>query len=81
MVFRGAMPGVGVAVMAASALFASNVLAETDGWGREWYADVSVASYLYSLGSVRANHAVWMMEATSCSDYRLQVMSSSATGR
>ena len=48
--------------MAASALFASNVLAETDGWGREWYADVSVASYLYSLGSVRANHAVWMME-------------------
>ena len=62
MVFRGVMPGVGVAVMAASALFASNVLAETDGWGREWYADVSVASYLYSLGSVRANHAVWMTE-------------------
>ena len=46
MVFRGVMSGVGVAVMAASALFASNVLAETDGWGREWYADVSVASYL-----------------------------------
>ena len=50
------------AVLSVSAALASDALAETDGWGRTWYADVSAASYLYSLGSVRANHAVWMME-------------------
>ncbi len=43
-------------------MLAANVFAEPGGWGRDWYADVSASTYLYSLGSVRANHAVWMME-------------------
>lgn len=43
-------------------MLAANVFAEPGGWGRDWYADVSASTYLYSLGSVRADHAVWMME-------------------
>ena len=48
--------------LALSVLLVLNAHAETDGWERAWCADVSAASYRYSLGSVRANHAVWMME-------------------
>ena len=47
---------------AALVLASSGAKAEPGGWERDWYADVSVSSYLYSLGSVRADHSVWMME-------------------
>ena len=47
---------------AAFALLSARCAAETDGWNRGWYADISASSYLYSLGSVRADHPVWMME-------------------
>ena len=44
-------------------LTATTAMCETDGWGRSYYADLSASSQLFSLGSVRADHAVWMMEA------------------
>jgi len=47
------------AILAAACFFAR---AETDGWERDWYAEVSASSQMFSLGSVRADHAVWMME-------------------
>ena len=47
---------------AAFVMLASSAMAEPDGWGRECYADISAASRLFSLGSIRADHAVWMME-------------------
>ena len=39
-----------------------NAVAETDALGREYYAEISASSKLFSLGSVRADHAVWMMQ-------------------
>ena len=47
---------------AAVVILTSSVMAETDGWGRACYAEISAASQLFSLGSVRADHPVWMME-------------------
>ncbi len=47
---------------AASVMLTSHVMAETDGLGRECYVEISASSQLFSLGSVRADHAVWMME-------------------
>ncbi|MBR4260279.1 MAG: hypothetical protein IKQ17_14705 [Kiritimatiellae bacterium] len=44
-------------------LVAATASAEGGGWEREYCADISASSQLFSLGSVRADHAVWMMEA------------------
>ena len=48
---------------ASFAFVATSASAEDDGWGRDYYADISASSQLFSLGSVRADHSVWMMEA------------------
>ena len=50
-------------MLLASAVFlVFEVRAEADDWSREWYAEVTASSYMFSLGSVRADHAVWMLE-------------------
>ena len=55
--------GLNTVLAALFALIATTALAEDDDWGRDYYADISASSQLFSLGSVRADHAVWMMEA------------------
>ena len=37
-------------------------MAETDGWDRGYYAEISAASQYFSLGSVRADKSVWILE-------------------
>ena len=43
--------------------FSLDVSAEKDGdWSRGYYAELSASSYLFSLGGVRADRAVWYLE-------------------
>ena len=48
-------------------LFAAIILAfcagaEPDGWDSDYYAEISAASQHFSLGSVRADKSVWILE-------------------
>lgn len=43
--------------------FATDAFAEKEGdWSRGYYAELSSSSYLFSLGGVRADRAVWYLE-------------------
>ena len=43
--------------------FSTDAFAEKEGdWSRGYYAELSTSSYLFSLGGVRADRAVWYLE-------------------
>ena len=51
------------AVFSVLLAFCFDALAEKEGdWSRGYYAELSTSSYLFSLGGVRADRAVWYLE-------------------